>query len=177
MLARTLLGHAGTAQGSVLQAARYLTDSGLREAIRARIATSLDAGTRVLIAHSLGSVVAWEVCAGLQLDLPLLVTVGSPLAETTAVIPRLDPSARWPVKVQRWLNVTHQGDLQAFNPRLGPAFSESGDRRRVEQHVTVSSHDHHGVAGYLIEVEVGRAVMAAISDLAVPPTKIADAAG
>lgn len=79
----------------------YLKDpnSPARAAIRARVTDALETmGARVVIAHSLGSVVAYEALWDRpDLEVDLLVTLGSPLALPHAVLPRLWPATgQWP---------------------------------------------------------------------------------
>jgi len=69
----------------------------------------------VLVAHSLGSVVAYETLwAHQDHDVRLLVTLGSPLA-IPAVLDRLRPGgeAGRPPGVRRWVNVADPGDIVA----------------------------------------------------------------
>ena len=48
----------------LLQVTRYLTEDDLRAAAQARVAALLDEDTKLVIGHSLGSVLAWEACQG-----------------------------------------------------------------------------------------------------------------
>ncbi|WP_319721585.1 hypothetical protein [Streptomyces sp. MB09-01] len=63
------------------QVRRYFTEPELRAAVRARAAELITPGTRVVVGHSLGSVVAYEALCALGPDRPplSLVTLGSPL--------------------------------------------------------------------------------------------------
>lgn len=94
-----------------------------RVAARARVADAVATHEpRVVIAHSLGSVVAYEALwgdPGLTVD--LLVTLGSPLALPHAVFERLQPSpvagrGGRPPGVRRWVNLADPGDLVAIPP-------------------------------------------------------------
>jgi hypothetical protein len=82
---------------------------------------------RVLIAHSLGSVVAYEALwAGPAPQVDLFLTLGSPLAMPDIVYPRLaeHPGARRrPPGVRRWINIADQGDIIAIPARgIGRSF-------------------------------------------------------
>lgn len=75
----------------------------------------------VVIAHSLGSVVAYETLWAHRLDLPLLVTIGSPLAMPQAIHPRLTPNpvdglGKKPPGVNQWSNLADEGDCIAIPP-------------------------------------------------------------
>ncbi|MFJ9131259.1 hypothetical protein ACIRJS_44985 [Streptomyces sp. NPDC102340] len=62
------------------QVSAYLTDPQVREAVRARVTGAIDGDTRVVVGHSLGSVVAYEaLCALPDHGVRALVTLGSPL--------------------------------------------------------------------------------------------------
>jgi surfactin synthase thioesterase subunit len=64
---------------SLTQVTQYLSDDELRDQAQARVQAVLTPGTRVLIGHSLGSVVAYEATQRLDHPLPLLITIGCPL--------------------------------------------------------------------------------------------------
>ena len=107
---------------------------------------------RIVVAHSLGSVVGWEALAAYpQIEVDLFVTVGSPLALPRVVWDRLEPAPRdgfgqRPAGVQRWVNLADRGDLIAI-PRGGVK-----DRfRGVEDDCETSIHwaDFHLVSNYL----------------------------
>ncbi|MCX4715084.1 serine peptidase [Streptomyces virginiae] len=125
----------------VKEVAAYQRSGPARDAVQQRLREALDRHQPdVLIAHSLGSVVAYET---LHHDgtppLPLWVTVGSPLALPKAIFNQLNPSpeagrgAR-PPQVARWTNLADPGDPVAI-----PA---KGVSRRF---VGVDSDEHHVV--------------------------------
>ncbi|MFE7032409.1 serine peptidase [Streptomyces sp. NPDC057621] len=104
------------------EVAAYLRDP-VREQVRSRVAEALaKQRPTVVIAHSLGSVVAYETLwAHPELQVDLLVTLGSPLALPHAVFPRLQPApvekkGRRPPNVTRWVNIADPGDLVAIPP-------------------------------------------------------------
>ncbi|MFB6626289.1 hypothetical protein ACFCWD_18815 [Streptomyces sp. NPDC056374] len=86
---------------------------------------------RVVIAHSLGTVVAYEALHSRpDLDVELLLTLGSPLALPHAVFDRLAPRpdgaptplGSRPSSVARWVNIADPGDPVAIPPGLAKAF-------------------------------------------------------
>lgn len=100
-----------------------------REAVAERIGRHRP---RVVIAHSLGSVVAYEALhAHPDLQPELFLTLGSPLALPRAVFERLVPAprpcdptpqgARLPGRT-RWVNIADPGDPVAVPNRLGRHF-------------------------------------------------------
>ncbi|MFC9706035.1 serine peptidase [Streptomyces sp. NPDC056943] len=116
------------------EVAAYLRadDDAAREAARQEVVAQIaEHRPRVVIAHSLGTVVAYEALhAHPELEIELLLTMGSPLALPRAVFDRLVPrptgtapalGAR-PAGVARWVNIADPGDPVAIPPRLARAF-------------------------------------------------------
>lgn len=84
-----------------------------REEVAATIAAHR---ASVVIAHSLGSVVAYEaLCAHPELRVDLLITIGSPLAIRGMVYDRLipPPGPEEPRSVGSWVNLADPGDVCA----------------------------------------------------------------
>jgi hypothetical protein len=136
------------------EVATYLggLDSPQRHAARETVARAIELHTPdVVLAHSLGSVVAYEALHS-HPDHPisLWLTVGSPLALPGAVYQRLDLSNRAhhgrPPGVSRWANLADPGDLVAL-PRRGLPRSFTD----VDADVEASIHwlDFHTAANYL----------------------------
>lgn len=108
------------------QVSRYLA-RGERDAsgltldsrVRDRLHEALGGAPAVVVAHSLGTVVAWEALHEHRAATPLLVTLGSPLSMRTVVRPRLLPQPpRTPERVERWLNFWDRDDIIAVRPVL-----------------------------------------------------------
>ncbi|MFE7323846.1 hypothetical protein ACFU8W_02485 [Streptomyces sp. NPDC057565] len=118
--------------GVLRQVRRYFTD----DAVRARAADAVSArigpDTRVLVGHSLGSVVAYEaLTAHPEWPVRTLVTLGSPLGMPSLVFDRLRPApaagrGQWPGGLERWTNLTDRHDVVASVKDLAPLF---GPRR------------------------------------------------
>lgn len=108
------------------QVGRYLDDEARRAAVLHRISTSLlrAARPRVVIAHSLGSVVAWDLLADPRIEIDLLVTLGSPLTQPAVVV---DPIAFPYDRVGAWLNVVHLLDPVPAGRGLGESFPAACD--------------------------------------------------
>ncbi|WP_055589360.1 hypothetical protein [Peterkaempfera griseoplana] len=129
----------------------YLSHPGRRQRARECVAEALrEHRPRVVLAHSLGSVVTYETLhAHPELAPELLVTLGSPLGLPGAVFEALDPEplagrgAR-PPRVARWVNLADPGDLIALPSRLG-------DRFPVDRHAEayLGRLDFHTLGGYL----------------------------
>ena len=108
------------------QMGRYLDDDARRAAVLHRAAHAILRAPRprVVVAHSLGSVVAWDLLADPRIDIDLLVTLGSPLAH-----PAIQASAAaFPYhRVGAWLNVVHLLDPVPAGRGLRDAFPAACD--------------------------------------------------
>jgi len=125
----------------------YLSDDAMAEKIRAGFLAHLnDARPRVVLAHSLGSVVAVDALRlSSDSSVPMLITVGSPLG-MRAVQSRLRRPAGAAVAlsgVSRWLNVYDPGDPVAAAGGLSRIWPE------VEDYTVGNGKDPHGILGYL----------------------------
>lgn len=108
-------------------------------------------GADVVLAHSLGSVVAYETLWKYGQRIPLLVTLGSPLALPHFVFPRLTPApvdgkGGKPPGIGQWSNLADRGDFVAI-PRggVGESFAEVAE----DLHDSIHIADFHRLANYL----------------------------
>jgi hypothetical protein len=109
---------------TLAQVTTYLTDEQVRAYALEQVARLVGSDTRVLVGHSLGSVVAYEAVHRLLQPLPLLVTLGSPLGLRNIVYERLRPQPpSFPLRVARWVNVADREDFVAAAPDLTRLFS------------------------------------------------------
>ncbi|MGW5434021.1 hypothetical protein ACWET9_43865 [Streptomyces sp. NPDC004059] len=121
-----------------------------RARVRAAVAETIRKHRpRVLIAHSLGSLVAYETLhAHPDLEVELLVTVGSPLG-LPAIMRKLEPEPRGrggarPAGVGTWVNLADAGDFVAMPPKLGQAFPVD-----LHQEWDTGNWHFHSFKGYL----------------------------
>jgi hypothetical protein len=142
------------------QVTRYLTDPVVRATAQQRILELVDDRTRVIVAHSLGSVVAYETCFCLKRPLPLLVTIGSPLGLANVVYHRLRPQPPvFPPLGRRWVNVSDRNDVVAAEPDLGRFFGAVPEGAVFDAAGIVhNGRDAHSASAYLTAVQVGRPV-------------------
>jgi hypothetical protein len=97
----------------------YLAGEDARSAALQAVADAIaDQRPDVVVAHSLGSVVAYEsLWAHQDRDIELLVTLGSPLAMPGVVLDRLHAGhRRRPPRVRRWVNLADVADIVAVPP-------------------------------------------------------------
>jgi hypothetical protein len=142
----------------------YFLKPHVRQEIAARVIAAVDEDTRVLVGHSLGSVVAYEALAAHpEWPARTLVTLGSPLGTPNLVFDRLIPAptggrGAWPGSVERWSNIADSGDVVALTKKLAPLF---GDR---VQDIPVHNGSHaHDVSPYLTAIETGEAITAGLA--------------
>lgn len=144
----------------------YLRDpeAPARRASRERVAETIARHQpTVVVAHSLGSVVAYEtLCHRPELTVDLLITVGSPLGTPDVVFDRLDTGIptflRRPPGVRRWIDIADVGDIVAVPRQLGGRFDVD-----VHHQTREGLFDFHRVRKYLASSLVGTAVAAAAS--------------
>lgn len=152
------------------QVRRYLTEPELRRAVRERVMNVIDADTRVVVGHSLGSVVAYEVLCQLRTEYgdrqgPALVTLGSPLGIPNLVFDRLEPAptggvGAWPcTEGARWTNVVDAGDVVALVKDLRPLFGMELAGFEVNNGAKA-----HSAVPYLTDAATGRAIAVALDD-------------
>ncbi|MHA6759565.1 hypothetical protein [Streptacidiphilus sp. PAMC 29251] len=137
------------------QVRRYLTESELRQSALGRVTALIDEDTRVVVGHSLGSVVAYEaLCALPGHGVRALVTLGSPLG-IPMVHRRLVPEpGLWPGGAELvWTNIADRGDVVALVEDLRPLFGS-----QVRSAVVVNGAHAHDAASYLTDALTGAAI-------------------
>jgi alpha-beta hydrolase superfamily lysophospholipase len=145
------------------QVTRYLFDELTRALAQQRVLDLVEDDTRVIVGHSLGSVVAYECAHRLSQPLPLLVTLGSPLGLRTIVTDHLRPPPSFPPRVVRWMNVADREDFVAAEPDLRPLFTHNLPEAWCFDGVTVDNgSEPHNPCYYLGKIAVGQAVCEAL---------------
>jgi hypothetical protein len=145
---------------SLAQVTAYLTDDQIREQVQQRVLQLIDRETKVIIGHSLGSVVAYEAAHQLTDELPLLLTIGSPLGLRSVVFERIRPQPpEYPRHVRHWVNIADRNDLVAAEPDLRPQFGNPPPACTFDACWTVDNgaKPHDGTF-YLGKKEAGTAI-------------------
>ncbi len=108
------------------QVGRYLDDEARRAAVlhRARSMILSAPRPRVVIAHSLGSLVAWDLLADPGICVDLLITLGSPLGHAALEV---EPASFPYHRVGAWLNVVHLLDPVPAGRGLHDSFPAAID--------------------------------------------------
>ncbi|HEX3067245.1 MAG TPA: hypothetical protein VHX14_01625 [Thermoanaerobaculia bacterium] len=148
--------------GSLKQVRSYMNDANVRSMAQEAVHKTVTEDTRVVVAHSLGSVVAYEALHRFADELNwanvrTLVTLGSPLGIRNLIFDRLFPSPEkgkgaWPKLLKRWTNVSDDGDIVALLKRLGDVFPDVVDYRIDNQSKA------HDVSPYLTAATTGQAI-------------------
>ena len=148
------------------QARAYRHDPGVAERVRSSVATALESssGFRVVIAHSLGSIVTLETLHAHRLTVDLLVTIGSPLgADPAWRRDRITPDRFSWTRTGAWLNVVNLRDpipwrrgVQEWYPQAVDAYISAG-------RLPVGPGGAHDPATYLDSDVVGAAIAATLS--------------
>jgi hypothetical protein len=154
--------------GDLRQVRTYFTDEETRAAAQDAVCQCVSDDTRVLVGHSLGSVVAYEaLCAHPEWRVCSLVTLGSPLGLRHLIYDRLKPPPRldaaglrgsWPGPVTSWVNVTDTGDVVAVVEDLRPLFSD-----RILQIRVHNSTQAHNMRSYLTDGATGAAIASGLN--------------
>jgi len=155
-------------RGNLTQVRRYLQEPELRLAAQQRLDAVVTADTRVIVAHSLGSVVAYEALHR-HADSPhwagvsTLVTLGSPLGIPNLIFDALEPPpfegrGRWPARLQRWTNISDDGDVVALQKQLARCFGE-----RVVDIAIDNGATAHDITPYLTAAATGKAIASGLA--------------
>lgn len=148
----------------VREVSAYLDDTtcrlNARNAVASTIAELVDTvpyGERIVVAHSLGSVIAYEALwAYPELRIDRLITLGSPLSMPGVVFERLRPEpldgrGGRPPGVASWINLADIGDIVAV-PRGGLGRRFEGVAADLE--ITIANWGFHKVRDYLAAAEL-----------------------
>ncbi|MGB5258531.1 MAG: hypothetical protein WBN44_14850 [Woeseiaceae bacterium] len=162
---------------------RYVAnDNGIAEHTRRMLKIPLRAAKKgrhplLLIAHSMGSVIAydtlWEMSRNDSNDavVNLLLTMGSPLGQRYMQKRikghGLTGRQRYPANIGDWTNLAAVGDLTAIDPRLRNDFGEMLELGLVESFEDKAIYNYfrldgvlnvHAEYGYLVNEETARTV-------------------
>jgi hypothetical protein len=162
VLERKVPGLGGLGMGFVRQVDAYLTRDHIQEAVDAIVAPCMSRGRTVVVAHSLGTIVTYRLLrnAKTPVDVPLLVTLGSPLAITEVKQYLKPPSLQVPKGVAKWLNGTDERDYVALYARLDRDTFADGIENLSDLHNGRS--DAHSIVDYLSDKVVSRSIHTAL---------------
>jgi PGAP1-like protein len=141
----------------------YLHKPEMKQAIQQRVIEKVTAETRVIIGHSLGSVIAYEcLCAHPEWNVQTFITLGSPLGISPLIFDTLIPQPQmgkgvYP-NVRHWFNIADQGDIIALEKKLAPKFGFVIDQ------LVYNGWNSHLATRYLNAKETGDAIATGLFD-------------
>lgn len=153
---------------ALAQVTRYLAEDDIRQHAQQQVLDLIGPDTRLVIAHSLGSVVAYEALHRVRGPIALL-TLGSPLALQSIIYPRLTPQPPCvPATLTRWENLADRDDIVATHLDLARFFPPApGSAVTPITHPSLDNGAQpHDSAHYLGKPTVGRLVAESVT---VPP--------
>ncbi|WP_313675237.1 hypothetical protein [Mycolicibacterium sp.] len=157
---------------ALTQVSRYLTDDSIRRYAQDQVLDLIGPDTRLVIGHSLGSVVAYEALHRATEKLApgqtvTLITLGSPLGLETIIYQRLQPQPpHVPAVVNRWDNFAAQDDLVAARLDIAPMFPPSDGSTVVPTfHKVDTGSKPHDITHYLTKPSVGEVVSETLTGL------------
>jgi hypothetical protein len=154
--------------GNLKQVRIYLSDLEIRDAAQRALNDVVTEDTRVIAAHSLGTVVTFEALHRYESapnwrNVRSLVTLGSPLGIRNLIFSKLNPApvsnkGKWPALLQRWTNLCADNDVVALQKKLAPFFDDRIVDMRIDNEARA-----HDVSPYLTDAATGNAIAEAIA--------------
>ena len=132
---------------------------------RQRVVENIGPDTRVVVGHSLGAVIAYEVlCLYPELPVTTFVTMGCPLGIRNLIFDRLEPKPQngvgeCPGGIQFWHNIVDPNDIVALGEPLRPLFGP-----RVYDHFVDNGKRPHSFERYLTSSETGRSIASGLQE-------------
>ena len=144
------------------QAYAYARKTKVADAVDKIVQPAFAPGPMVVVAHSLGTVVSFKLlramaAKGGRIDVPLFVTVGSPLS-LMAIQAALGPAFARPEGVKCWINALDPDDFITLGKPLDDTTFGMGTE--VINFVDVENYreDAHSIGGYLDDKRVAEAI-------------------
>lgn len=150
---------ASTVDGFTRDVYVYLNFPAVKRQINALVAEAIPQEPCVIVSHSLGTVVAYNVLRTLPAGraYPLFVTLGSPLGVTTIRLGVESPLAV-PAGVAKWFNAMDERDVVALYPLDAQRFNVQPP---IENKTDVrnGTKNRHGISGYLSDRDVALKIL------------------
>ncbi len=155
--------------GNLKQVSKFLQSPPTKDLVFANVAEHVTEETRIVIGHSLGSVVAYEyLCREAPPGVELLITLGSPLGIPNLIFDHLTPApteqgGAWPGAVRRWVNIADPDDVVALRKDLAGLFPPPPGVDPVLDEPVENGDEPHAISRYLNSAEAGTAVAAVLA--------------
>jgi hypothetical protein len=149
--------------GDLKQVVLFMNDLDVREKVLEVVLEAINSDTRVVIGHSLGSVVAYEALCRKPENVVSFVSLGSPIGVQNLIFHKLSPPpsgeniGAWPGVVKHWTNIADKGDIVALEKKLAPFFGKG-----VSDILVYNGSDAHHGERYLTTKEAGEAIAAGL---------------
>ena len=142
----------------------YLTNDAVAQVIDKIVVDAVGNEPCVVVAHSLGSIVAYRCLRelGARARVRCFITVGSPLGVTAIREHLFPPALARPEGVASWFNAFDRRDVVALRPLdkgtwdIDPPIENSG---AVDNH----TDNRHGISGYLDDPVIARWIVKGLS--------------
>jgi len=139
----------------------YLSNNAVRFKINDMVEEAITDKDTIVIGHSLGSVVAYDVLVKTNKNIkaPVFITLGSPLG-IKGISTKLQPITN-PTNCKHWFNAFDERDIVALNPLDAKYFGVSP---AIENKSDVNNHtdNRHSIGGYLDDTEVAKKIVSAL---------------
>jgi hypothetical protein len=143
---------------------QYLKNPGIRDAIEIGVRNAISSTPAVVVAHSLGTVVAYNLLrregAAQGWNVPLFVTVGCPLG-VTAIRKWLAPN-KHPECARHWFNAMDSRDVVALSSLDASHGWDISPEIENKTDVNNQTSNRHGISGYLSDPIVARRIYEAL---------------
>lgn len=144
---------------------QYLSNAVIANQINDGVLKAMQPGMpTVVVSHSLGTLVAYNLLknkgTALGWDVPLFVTLGSPLA-VTKIKEMITPIGH-PKCVKTWFNAMDERDAVALYP-LSKKYFPVTPQIENKTDVRNPTENRHGISGYLSDPEVAQRIHAALT--------------
>ncbi|MDN2584300.1 hypothetical protein [Aquibium sp. ELW1220] len=140
----------------------YLNHAGAQRAVDETVIPAFT-GNCVVVAHSLGSVVAYRLLkdANASTSVPLFMTIGSPLG--IGPIRRAMAPRKFPTVVGSWINAYDERDDVALYPLGSGRFSMDPPTPIMDiGKIDNTTDNHHGIVEYLNKEAIAREIAHAL---------------
>jgi hypothetical protein len=135
---------------------RYVNDPSIAKDINEGVAGAFNDKEAVVVAHSLGTVIAYSILSEMGRQkgwkIPSFITLGSPLA--IHAVNQLMPAIGMPACVGAWYNGRDPKDTVALFPLAPNHFPDLGII--AKDTIENRSDNHHGIEQYLLDPDVAR---------------------
>jgi hypothetical protein len=146
----------------VVQVDAYLTRPHIKQAVDEIVAPTLNQGPTVIVAHSLGTIVSYTLLRGMtpSAQVPLFMTLGSPLGIEMVKSYLRPPSLAVPPGVMFWMNGADERDYVALVSKLDATTFAAGILNDTA--IYNRNEDAHSIEDYLSDLKIAQRIYLAL---------------